>query len=83
MKAPHPDLASKALITFDTSLFIMIVTSFGLYYNMIEDGVQHQQSINVSIMIGLFVGVTIGSIIYAKYLRKHKEKEIDKNIKKE
>jgi len=62
-------LAEKALLVFNISMLAMIMVIFGLYYNMIEDGVEHQQAINVSIMIGLFIGVTIGSIIYAKYLR--------------
>ena len=66
-------LAEKALFAFNISMLAMIIVIFGLYYNMVEDGVEHQQAVNVSIMIGLFIGVTIGSIIYAKYLRKHKE----------
>jgi hypothetical protein len=80
---PHPDLAEKSLLVFNISIFIMLLVVCGLYYNMVDDGVEHQQAINVSIMIGLFVGVTIGSVIYAKYIRKHKEdKVVDENIKK-
>lgn len=77
----HPDLIEKVLLTLNISIFSMIMVIFGLYYNMIGDGVTHQQAINISVMIGLFVGVIIGSVIYAKYLHKHKEK-IGKNIQK-
>lgn len=69
----HPDLVEKALLTLNISIVSMMIVTFGLYYNMIGDGVTHQQAINVSIMIGLFIGVTIGSIIYAKFLRKHRK----------
>jgi len=69
-------LAEKALLVFNISMLAIIMVIFGLYYNMVEDGVEHQKAINVSIMIGLFVGVTIGSIIYAKYIRKHEEEKV-------
>lgn len=83
MKAPHPhpDRATKALVTLVLSIFIMLVSTMLLYYNMTESNVIHDQALVLSMGISLVISAVIGSVLYATYIRKHKEeKVVDKNV---
>ncbi len=77
MKPPHPDKPTKGLIIFDLCMFIVLFSIFIFYYELIDNGFTHEESLLYSGLLGVVLASLVAGFAINKYMRKHERADIN------